>query len=45
MIEQLLTGRRVAIADAVAIENNPLIWWGPEPSLLEAEQYAVIFEE
>ena len=24
MIEQLLTGRRVAIADAVAIENNPL---------------------
>ena len=44
MIEQLLTDRRVAIADAVAIENNPLIWWRPEPSLLEAEQYAVIFD-
>ena len=45
MIEQLLTGRRVAIADAVAIEKNPRIWWRPEPSQLDAEQYAVIFEE
>jgi hypothetical protein len=45
MIEQLLTGRRVAIADAVAIENNPLIWWRPEPSLPESEQFAIVFEE
>ena len=44
MIEQLLTGSRVTIAEALAIENNPLIWWRPEPSLPESEQYAVIFD-
>jgi len=45
MIEQLLTGHRVAIADAVRLEGNPLIWWRPEPNLPEAEQYALVYFE
>lgn len=38
-------GRRVSIEEAKKLESTgALIWWRPEESLPEEEQYAIVYE-